>query len=178
MCAARRGGRTLEPMTAERVASDVPLELPAPAPVEFLPTSVGEIAVRRTPVRGAGPHEPAVLVHGLGGNSLNWVDLAESLADRLECVSPHLPGFGATEPLARLEHHLASTPHRLLILGPFGQGRVDVQGGQSPGGGLKGACQGAGTCSSAARRAMVGSGSVANSSRCSSGAGSIPHSRA
>ena len=56
--------------------------------------------MRRTPVRGDGPHEPAVLVHGLGGNSLNWVDLAEGLADRLECVSLDLPGFGATEPLA------------------------------------------------------------------------------
>ena len=33
--------------------------------------------MRRTPLRGSGPHEPAVLVHGLGGNSLNWVDLAD-----------------------------------------------------------------------------------------------------
>ena len=75
-------------------------ELPPPAPVEMIATAVGEIAVRRTPVRGSGPHEPAVLVHGLGGNSLNWVDLTEGLADRLECVSLDLPGFGATEPLA------------------------------------------------------------------------------
>jgi pimeloyl-ACP methyl ester carboxylesterase len=59
---------------------------------------VGEVAVRRTAPRGGGPHEPAVLVHGLGGNSLNWVDLAEALADRLECVSLDLPGFGSTPP--------------------------------------------------------------------------------
>jgi pimeloyl-ACP methyl ester carboxylesterase len=82
--------------------------LPAPAPVEFVSTSVGEIAVRRTPVRGPGPHEPAVLVHGLGGNSLNWVDLGASLADRLECVSPDLPGFGATEPLASADYSIAA----------------------------------------------------------------------
>ena len=82
--------------------------LPSPAPVEFLSTSVGEIAVRRTPVRGSGPHEPAVLVHGLGGNSLNWVDLAEMLSDRLECVSPDLPGFGATEPLADGDFSIAA----------------------------------------------------------------------
>ncbi len=67
--------RTLGLMTAERLAD----ELAPPAPVEFVSTSVGEIAVRRTPVRGDGPHEPAVLVHGLGGNSLNWVDLADGL---------------------------------------------------------------------------------------------------
>ena len=83
-------------MTAERVVED----LAAPAPVEFVSTSVGPIAVRRTPVRGDGPHEPAVLVHGLGGNALNWVDLADGLADRLDCVSLDLPGFGATEPPA------------------------------------------------------------------------------
>ena len=85
---------------------DVPL--PAPAPVGMLATAVGEIAVRRTPVRGDGPHEPAVLVHGLGGNSLNWVDLTEALADRLECVSLDLPGFGATEPLADGDFSIAA----------------------------------------------------------------------
>ena len=74
--------------------------------MELVATAVGEIAVRRTPVRGAGPHEPAVLVHGLGGNSLNWVDLAEGLADRLECVSLDLPGFGATEPLASADYSI------------------------------------------------------------------------
>ena len=82
--------------------------LPAPAPVEMLETAVGEIAVRRTPVRGDGPHEPAVMVHGLGGNSLNWVDLADGLADRLECVSLDLPGFGATPPLASADYSIAA----------------------------------------------------------------------
>jgi pimeloyl-ACP methyl ester carboxylesterase len=72
--------------------------LPHPAPVEAIATAAGEVAVRRTPVRGEGPHEPALFVHGLGGNSLNWVDLAELLADRLEGVAMDLPGFGATPP--------------------------------------------------------------------------------
>lgn len=91
--------------TQRRVRShDEPLT--PPAPVEFVTTGVGEIAVRRTPVRGAGPHEPAVLVHGLGGNALNWVDLADGLADRLECVSLDLPGFGATEPLADADYSI------------------------------------------------------------------------
>ena len=59
-----------------------------------------------------GPHEPAVLVHGLGGNSLNWVDLADGLADRLECVSLDLPGFGATEPLADGDFSIPGTRAR------------------------------------------------------------------
>ncbi len=49
-------------------------------------------------MRGDGPHEPAVFVHGLGGNSLNWVDLGEELADQLDCVALDLPGFGASPP--------------------------------------------------------------------------------
>ena len=81
--------------------------LAAPAPVELIATSAGDIAVRRTPERGSGPHEPAVLVHGLGGNSLNWVDLAEGLADRLDCVSLDLPGFGASGPPADGDYSIA-----------------------------------------------------------------------
>ncbi len=77
----------------------MPSALAAPADVELIDTPVGQIAVRRTATRGPGPHEPAVLVHGLGGNALNWVDLAEALADRLDCVSVDLPGFGSTPPL-------------------------------------------------------------------------------
>ncbi len=79
---------------------DLDQPIPDAAPVEQVQTRLGPIAVRRTPTRGPGPHEPAVLVHGLGGNSLNWVDLADRLADRLDCVAVDLPGFGATEPLA------------------------------------------------------------------------------
>jgi pimeloyl-ACP methyl ester carboxylesterase len=72
--------------------------LPHPAPVQSIETSVGQVAIRRTPTRGGGAHEPAVLVHGLGGNALNWVDLAEELADQLDCVALDLPGFGSTPP--------------------------------------------------------------------------------
>jgi pimeloyl-ACP methyl ester carboxylesterase len=66
--------------------------------VEHVDTAVGRIALRRTPKRGEGPREPAILIHGLGGTALNWVDLADSLADRLDCVALDLPGFGFTEP--------------------------------------------------------------------------------
>lgn len=81
--------------------------LPVPAPVTQVVTPLGPVAVRRTPTRGDGPHEPAVLVHGLGGNSLNWVDLADSLSDRLDCIAVDLPGFGASAPLADADYTLA-----------------------------------------------------------------------
>jgi pimeloyl-ACP methyl ester carboxylesterase len=53
--------------------------------------------VRDTPPRSAAA-EPAVYVHGLGGSSLNWTDLADLLADRLDGQAVDLPGFGRSEP--------------------------------------------------------------------------------
>lgn len=41
---------------------------------------------------------PAVMVHGLGGNSKNWNYLAPLLTDVLEPVALDLPGFGASPP--------------------------------------------------------------------------------
>jgi pimeloyl-ACP methyl ester carboxylesterase len=37
-------------------------------------------------------------VHGLGGSSLNWTDLAYLLADRLDGQAIDLPGFGRSDP--------------------------------------------------------------------------------
>ncbi|MET8528856.1 alpha/beta hydrolase [Micromonospora sp. NPDC005172] len=42
--------------------------------------------------------EPALFVHGLGGSSQNWTDLAGLLADRLDGQAIDLPGFGRSEP--------------------------------------------------------------------------------
>lgn len=55
------------------------------------------IHVRDTPARSADA-EPAVYVHGLGGSSLNWTDLAGLLADYLEGQAIDLPGFGRSDP--------------------------------------------------------------------------------
>ena len=44
---------------------------------------------------------PAVLIHGLGGSSLNWMGLMPELADTAEQWAPDLPGFGESPP-ARL----------------------------------------------------------------------------
>ncbi|SCE91821.1 Pimeloyl-ACP methyl ester carboxylesterase [Micromonospora coriariae] len=53
--------------------------------------------VRETPATATGA-QPALYVHGLGGSSQNWTDLAGLLADRLEGQAIDLPGFGRSEP--------------------------------------------------------------------------------
>ncbi|MDG6110180.1 alpha/beta hydrolase [Dactylosporangium aurantiacum] len=53
--------------------------------------------VRDTPATAPGA-EPAVYVHGLGGSSTNWTDLAGVLSDRLEGQAVDLPGFGHSGP--------------------------------------------------------------------------------
>ena len=83
-----------------------------------------------------------MLVHGLGGNSLNWVDLTEGLADRLECVSLDLPGFGATEPLASADYsipaHAGAVAATIEALFPGSAGapvrQLDGRGGRAAGG--------------------------------------------
>jgi pimeloyl-ACP methyl ester carboxylesterase len=46
----------------------------------------------------AGRLEPAVFVHGLGGESLDWADVAALLADRVDGYAVDLPGFGESPP--------------------------------------------------------------------------------
>ena len=88
-----------------------------PWPGEALPVRGGEVFLRHTPWRGpvaapgggspgsgAGseaPRERAVYVHGLGGASTNWTDLAALLAVRFEGWSVDLPGFGRSRPPLR-----------------------------------------------------------------------------
>ena len=49
---------------------------------------------------GAGP--PILLVHGLGGSSLNWTAVAPALAARHRLIVPDLPGHGGSEPIPAL----------------------------------------------------------------------------
>jgi pimeloyl-ACP methyl ester carboxylesterase len=53
--------------------------------------------VRDTPARSPDA-EPALYVHGLGGSSQNWTDLAGLLADRLDGQAIDLHGFGRSAP--------------------------------------------------------------------------------
>jgi pimeloyl-ACP methyl ester carboxylesterase len=56
--------------------------------------------LRETPANGTGA-EPALYVHGLGGSSANWTDLAGLLAHRLDGQAIDLPGFGRSDPARR-----------------------------------------------------------------------------
>ncbi|MCP2326401.1 pimeloyl-ACP methyl ester carboxylesterase [Hamadaea flava] len=56
------------------------------------------VFVRSTPSPGA---EPALYVHGLGGSSQNWTDLAGLLTPRVDGLAVDLPGFGYSDPARR-----------------------------------------------------------------------------
>lgn len=61
-----------------------------------------EVAGRRVRVlrvagrHGAGAGEPQLLVHGLGGSSVTWVEVMTGLAAKGPVVAVDLPGFGGT----------------------------------------------------------------------------------
>lgn len=50
-------------------------------------------------VDAGGTERPVVLVHGLGGQHTNWLDVAEGLGRFGRVVSLDLPGFGLSPPL-------------------------------------------------------------------------------
>ena len=79
-----------------------------PWPGQQLPAGGGEVFVRCTPWTGpvdgdpsGAPRERALYVHGLGGASTNWTDLAALLAVRVEGWAVDLPGFGQSSPPPR-----------------------------------------------------------------------------
>jgi pimeloyl-ACP methyl ester carboxylesterase len=60
----------------------------------------GGLFVRDTAPTAPGA-EPALYVHGLGGSSQNFTDIAGLLAGRLDGRAPDLPGFGYSDPMRR-----------------------------------------------------------------------------
>lgn len=102
--------------------SDAPLPRPGalipPWPGQMVPVTGGEVFVRHTPWCGPlpsaddgstpsaeAPHERALYVHGLGGASTNWTDLAALLAVRFDGYALDLPGFGESAPPPRYSIH-------------------------------------------------------------------------
>ena len=67
--------------------------------------------IRHTPGLQPGL-PPALYVHGLGGSSSNWTDLAGLLSHRLEGYALDLPGFGRSEPARR--YTLAALSQRVV----------------------------------------------------------------
>jgi pimeloyl-ACP methyl ester carboxylesterase len=76
------------------VVTDV-LVPPWPAADVSLPDRT--LSVRHA-TNGGPDAEPAVMLHGLGGSSLNWTDLMAAMGDRLDAYAPDLNGFGASPP--------------------------------------------------------------------------------
>jgi pimeloyl-ACP methyl ester carboxylesterase len=74
-----------------------PDRMPPPWPGRMAVIDGEQIFVRDTPATRPGA-EPALYVHGLGGSSQNWTDLAGLLADRLDGQAIDLPGFGRSDP--------------------------------------------------------------------------------
>lgn len=72
-----------------------------------VPLPQGEVYVRHLPVDAAAtaptraPAPTAVLVHGLGGSSLNWYELVRELGDEIDAYALDLPGFGMAPPAPR-----------------------------------------------------------------------------
>jgi pimeloyl-ACP methyl ester carboxylesterase len=65
-------------------------------PGRLLSTSRGQVFVRRFDSGidlDALPRPPMLFVHGLGGESLDWIDVAAQLKDVVDCIGLDLPGF-------------------------------------------------------------------------------------
>jgi pimeloyl-ACP methyl ester carboxylesterase len=78
----------------------VPRESFDPWPGRLVPLDGTRIYLRETPARSPDA-EPALYVHGLGGSSGNWTDLAGLVAHRLAGHAVDLPGFGRSDPARR-----------------------------------------------------------------------------
>jgi pimeloyl-ACP methyl ester carboxylesterase len=75
-------------------------DIPDPWPARRVTVGGKMLHVRDTPATGSGA-EPAVYVHGLGGSSQNFTDLAGLLAGRFDAQAIDLPGFGYSDPSPR-----------------------------------------------------------------------------
>ena len=95
--------------TAPARLSDAPLPTPdfsAPAwPGGTEVVDGSSVYLRRTP--GPAGSGTAVYVHGLGGSSTNWTDLAGLLSGYLDGVALDLHGFGWSDPAPRGNYSLS-----------------------------------------------------------------------
>ena len=101
-------------------------DAPPPWPARRVTIGGAMLHVRDTPATAPGA-EPAVYVHGLGGSSQNFTDVAGLLADRFDGQAVDLPGFGYSDPSPRY-----SIPAFAAILIGYlehaGRGRVHLVG--------------------------------------------------
>ncbi len=94
---------------------------------EVVRVAGSSVHVLRADGRSDGPTQ--LLVHGLGGAAVNWLEVMGPLTARGPVLAPDLPGFGRTQPprarAARIEHNLAFLRALLRTLGVT---RAEVHG--------------------------------------------------
>src|SRR4051795_12509998 len=101
-------------------------DVPPPWPARRVTVDGEVLHVRDTPATSPGA-EPAVYVHGLGGSSQNFTDVAGLLADRFDGQAVDLPGFGYSDPSAR--YSIPAFAERLITyLDHDGRGPVHLVG--------------------------------------------------
>src|SRR3954463_8913820 len=101
-------------------------EAPPPWPARRVVIGGAMLHVRDTPATSPDA-EPAVYVHGLGGSSQNFTDVAGLLADRLDGQAVDLPGFGYSDPSPR--YSIPAFAATLIgYLEHAGRGRVHLIG--------------------------------------------------
>ena len=102
-----------------RLAStqDFPLAQPDPTrppwPGEFHTVAATDIFVRRTPPTSEHA-EPALYVHGLGGASTNFTDVADLLSPWFDGHALDLPGFGQSGPPVGQDYSIGA--HAAIVI--------------------------------------------------------------
>jgi len=89
-------------------------------------TPRGPLFVRRVADSAA---EPALFVHGLGGESLDWADVANLLAGRVDAYALDLPGFGESPPASDRDFSIDGHARAVVsAICAIGRGRVHLVG--------------------------------------------------
>jgi len=81
-----------------RTTDELLAALPSPWPRADVVVPNGTLSIREAGPLDPDTAEPALFVHGLGGNATNWTDLMALLRDRVDGVAVDLPGFGWSPP--------------------------------------------------------------------------------
>jgi pimeloyl-ACP methyl ester carboxylesterase len=99
-----------------RTTDELLAALPAPWPREDVVVPNGTLSVRAAAPLDGQSADPALFVHGLGGNATNWTDLMALLRDRVDGVAVDLPGFGWSPPPRDGDYSLRRTAASLADL--------------------------------------------------------------
>jgi pimeloyl-ACP methyl ester carboxylesterase len=90
-------------------------------PGRLLSTSRGPVFVRHDPHAAPG-RPPLLFVHGLGGESLDWADVAAQLSDAADCYALDLPGFANSllpaDGNITLDGHVRTIAEIVRLIGP------------------------------------------------------------